>query len=649
LKRDLGAAAFFTALAIAMTWPLARILNRGVSDPGDPYHLTWVLDWDWYATFHQPLHLFQANIFYPTPDTLAYSEHIYGIAMFLFPLRAAGVGALTAHNIAVLLAFAFSGFAAFLLGRTVSGSTIGGVAAGIFYAYLPWRFNQLPHLQNLWGGWLPLMVVALIHCGRKPGWRSAILFGVAFLMNGLTNLHYLAFGSLAAMVSVPIIVADRKQWLRIAATTAIACALLAPFLVPYARVGHTGMQRTWAEVKGWSAKPRDWVNPTNRLYRKWFDPKPDPELWVFPGFFGIAVAAAGIAAARRERRTLALSLLWLSIGFVGSLGVHAFFHRFLFGHVPGFRSIRVPARWAVDAYVGMTMLIAMATAWLARRSKWAGVAVAVAFLIELDAAPIRWWCTTPEIPQVYRWLRTQRGPIAELPIDVTNTYTYLRFSTEHHLPTVNGLSSFVPPHIFELQRKWNDPALRGALLDELQAMGVRIVIVHGDQVPARDREWLRRAIETHRLAFARRFEHGVEGDWVFTFNGPPLQDAQLDRYLRGEFSYNESSFGVVDYPHPYELVGNNALISGWALSPWGIRQVNVLLENGGVRYPAKLMPEPALHDALPWYDATTRPRFVAQFPRRPWNVGFDTDVQVELIDGRGKRTLLEGRWFWWKR
>jgi len=40
-------------------------------------------------------------------------------------------------------------------------------------------------------------------------------------------------------------------------------------------------------------------------------------------------------------------------------------------------------------------------------------------------------------------------------------------------------------------------------------------------------------------------------------------------------------------------------------------------------------------------------RFAAHVARRPWNVGRDTDVQVEIIDGRGERTLLEGRWFWW--
>src|SRR5438034_7560861 len=129
-------AALFVALALLMTWPLVRNLRTAVAFPGDPFINTWILDWDWYATLHQPLHLFQANAFYPARDSLAFSENLYGIALLLFPLRALGVDALTAHNVAILLGFAFSGFAMFLLGRMISGSAMGGIAAGMLYAFV---------------------------------------------------------------------------------------------------------------------------------------------------------------------------------------------------------------------------------------------------------------------------------------------------------------------------------------------------------------------------------------------------------------------------------------------------------------------------------------------------------------------------------
>src|SRR5437016_9379980 len=84
-RQHAAAFAFFLLLSIAMTWPLARNIDRAFAWSGDPYINTWILDWDWYATFHQPLHLFDANSFYPAVDSLAFSENIYGIAILLFP------------------------------------------------------------------------------------------------------------------------------------------------------------------------------------------------------------------------------------------------------------------------------------------------------------------------------------------------------------------------------------------------------------------------------------------------------------------------------------------------------------------------------------------------------------------------------------
>ena len=62
----------FLALTIALTWPLAKGLTRDIpGDLGDPLFNAWVLAWD--AT-HFGRGWLQANIFYPHPLTLAYSE-----------------------------------------------------------------------------------------------------------------------------------------------------------------------------------------------------------------------------------------------------------------------------------------------------------------------------------------------------------------------------------------------------------------------------------------------------------------------------------------------------------------------------------------------------------------------------------------------
>src|SRR5205823_2406044 len=62
-KQHAAAAIVCLLLAIGMTWPLTFAIDRAVIYPGDPLLNAWIVDWDWYATLHQPLHLFQANAF----------------------------------------------------------------------------------------------------------------------------------------------------------------------------------------------------------------------------------------------------------------------------------------------------------------------------------------------------------------------------------------------------------------------------------------------------------------------------------------------------------------------------------------------------------------------------------------------------------
>ena len=76
--------------------------------------------------------------------------------------------------------------------------------------------------------------------------------------------------------------------------------------------------------------------------------------------------------------------------------------------------------------------------------------------------------------------------------------------------------------------------------------------------------------------------------------------------------------------------------------------MNLLFNNGAIREPTSPLPDdPGLRRAFHWYDATAHARFGRAFDRRPRGVWPDTDVQVEIIDGHGRRTLLEDRWISW--
>lgn len=644
-RQDVAAALTFIGLSLAMTWPLARNLDRAVSDPGDPYLTIWILDWDWWQTFRAPLSLFHANAFHPAQYSLAFSENLYGLAVLLFPLRLFGVDPITAHNLALLFGFAFSGFGAYILGKRLTGSWIAGMAAGVFYAFVPFRFTQLSHVQHVWGGWLPLMLAALLAYAERATRKRAIVFAAVFVMNGLTNIHYLFFGALATAITA-VLLLPRDKWRELALATGAGLLVLAPFLYPYAAVAKLyGMQRTWEEVARFSAVASDWLPQRGD----------EPERWLYPGALAYAAGLLALVIARRQKAQLALGLLWIAIGFLGSLGLNFVFHEFLFGAVPGFRAVRVPARWAVIAYIGLAILIALVTAAIARRNRWLAWVVPIAFAMTLWAGPVRWYLADPRTPDVHRWLATQKiSAIAEMPIDTGGSeYEYLLRATAHHQRTINGISGFAPADRVELGAMSNATPIPDAFVDKLRDAGVELLIVHADPLAERGpvvREWLRRELERGRLTFVRRFHSPLAGDWVFRLGGQPApRDPQLDAFLAGKETCGDGTMGALDFPPPRFRYGDKtAIFSGWTISPHGIRSVDLWFENRTVRHAATLVRDAQLDQRCASTPGLTRTRYLAMLRRRPPGVRRLTDVQVEVTDGRGEKTVFDDRWITWE-
>src|SRR5215212_2979772 len=73
-------------LAVAMHWPVPAFLDRDV--PGDlrnpvsrdPLVQAWQVAWGGHALVHQPLDFFQANIYWPQRNSLAFSDALVAYA-----------------------------------------------------------------------------------------------------------------------------------------------------------------------------------------------------------------------------------------------------------------------------------------------------------------------------------------------------------------------------------------------------------------------------------------------------------------------------------------------------------------------------------------------------------------------------------------
>jgi hypothetical protein len=439
-----------------------------------------------------------------------------------------------------------------------------------------------------------------------------------------------------------------RTWREIGITTAAAAVVLAPFYFPYFAVASSyGMARTWEETAAYSARWSDWwiAGDSTRWYGLLRNSSVDPERWLFPGVVALLCAAMAIPNMKRNPRAVVIGLVWIFIGVWGSIGVNGWFHQLLFDAAPAFKAVRAPARWAAIAYAGLAILLAVTTA----RARRFGIVVPIVLLIELWPSPIRWWLSDPDPPEVYRWLNTipKDDVVLELPIDVLGSdYLYLLRSTAHHRRLIN------PPRVVNLAEPYKSDPIPDSFLNEVARIGGKWIIVHADVLDrhsAQTRAWLGHELARRRVHFVRRFQGGLGGDWVFAV-GPPGQrasrDEHLERFLAGYTTYNADTFGSLD-PVPAVVLGS-AHFAGYAFSPHGIQRVDLLFEQGRVRMPAQLRPDPAVTALYPWYPRTARPRFVAGFAARPPGVNVETDVEIEITDGRGRVQRLGERWFRWE-
>src|SRR5437867_4177959 len=98
-------AAAFTVLTVVMTYPQAVHLGSRIGEHYDSLFSVWRLAWIAHQLPRDPLHLFDANIFYPAARTLAYSDALLLPALVAAPFLWARVDPVVVHNLLVMASF----------------------------------------------------------------------------------------------------------------------------------------------------------------------------------------------------------------------------------------------------------------------------------------------------------------------------------------------------------------------------------------------------------------------------------------------------------------------------------------------------------------------------------------------------------------
>ncbi|HEY7864268.1 MAG TPA: hypothetical protein VIE39_11435, partial [Thermoanaerobaculia bacterium] len=306
-----GALLLFLAATVAATWPLTARIDSGILDLWDAKLNAWIFHWDWHQTFHDPLRLFHANIFHPARWTLAFSENLYGAAVFGFPMFWAGASPLLVYNTLFLLGMFLSAVAGWALAREVTGDAAASLLSGIVFAFAPWKISQAPHVQYQWSAFLALALLFLLRWMDRGRRRDLFFFGLFLLWNAATNVHYGVFSILLVglVLSWEIVVrgwrASRRVVAGALAASAAAALLALPLYLPYREASRAyQMKRGLGEVEHYSRFFRDFATagPENKLYAPLTQQWGKPEGNFFPGLIAVALAVGGLGLLARGRQ-----------------------------------------------------------------------------------------------------------------------------------------------------------------------------------------------------------------------------------------------------------------------------------------------------------------------------------------------------------
>lgn len=532
MRKHLTAALIFVVLTLILTNPLALHAWNSIEDKQDGLLNTWIVAWVGHALLTDPLNLFNSNIFYPYPNTLAFSEILVPQSLLALPLSLAAHNPIFGYNLALLAMLWLDGFAMYLFVFDTTRRREAAWIAGAIYAFNPFNLGNLAQLQLLTLGFLPLAMLYLRKMldGETKGERNgkqggpvakfALLFALFFILQSLSSFYYAFLSGFAVgLYLVWWLFARRSELLNsvrsvivpLAASFGLIAVVLAPFLLPYMSVQRElGFERHVQESEPFSASLKQFtqVAPENVIYGKFLSPDPVvrvggyPLDTLFPGIVAIVLAVSGLIGLRIPFKTF-LALLLLS-SLVLALGPRLYLaprqgteivlpYRWLYEFFSPLRALRAPVRFDALINFGLAGLAGLgATFWLERingtrqKNLWVGLGIVALIGLEFLNVPAAHIAKLPvanEIPELYKWLGQQnQGVVLELPmmgpdanneLDISTQY----FSTYHWQKTPDGYSGFVPPRRGEIAYEMQSfPSPRAISL--LRALDVNFLVQH---------------------------------------------------------------------------------------------------------------------------------------------------------------------------
>jgi hypothetical protein len=480
-------------LACAFTYPLVVSLGRvGRVDTADGRLSIWNVAWVARTLVVDPIHLFDANIFFPHHGTLAYSENNIGAGVLALPAYWIARGnPYVAINVAILLAFSLSAAGMYYLVRHLTHDRRAALVSAILFAFCPHVFAHTAHIQLLMTAGLPFTMLAFHRLAERPTAGRGAQLGVAMAAQAVSCGYYGVFALLIVGFAVLVVSASRHDWVRaswraLAVGAVVALVIVAPLFRPYMALQRdTEFARSLDDARRYSADWRSYLASSAFAHGWILERLGHWNEVLFPGFSAICLGLAGAWLARRRTKELLVIYGGMAaLAFWASLGPGAGLYSGLYRVIPVFTWLRAPSRFGLVVVFGLAVLAGLGLAVLLprnRRGTLAGLALAALAAAELtEPFPV---ATVQALSPAYKVLSAlPRGAVIEMPffypeVGLFQHTIYMLNSTSHWLPLVNGYSDYIPEdfreHVGTLKFFPSHDAFK-----LLQADGVRYAVLH---------------------------------------------------------------------------------------------------------------------------------------------------------------------------
>jgi len=303
----------YLTLTLFFLRPAATVLGTHIApDPGYPLFNMVVLKWGVHEMRTGMHGFWSMPFFFPAHGVTTFSDHLLGPAFFATLYTAVVPNPIAFYNLLFLGSFVLCGFNTWFVLRKSGLGAPASFLGGCLFAFSPFRWDQLSHIQVLLMAWIPITLWTWDRLLSAPTWRRAAVFFLFYVLHvtGGSYLGYMIHYPLFVLLlfRLPGLWRDRRAALRVLLPLGLACGLvLAGIYLPYL-LAASHQARSAQEIQTYGASLVSYFTPTsNNLYTNlWPDALKRPENALFPGLFTAVLAVLAARRGWRRRRTPAL-------------------------------------------------------------------------------------------------------------------------------------------------------------------------------------------------------------------------------------------------------------------------------------------------------------------------------------------------------